>query len=176
MSQFSAGEVCDDDRKLSEDFTVPPNIENVTVTGLSGVKKNSVEPKGISCYKKLLEMVELDSEKPGVNSLQPTYIQGATVEFKGGFMVDYGIGLGGAGPVLVQGGVVVDLFDPRCRLLRILDLVEPMVELDSEKPGVELLQLTYTQGAAVKVVVQVIRFKGGFMVYYGIDPGGPALV
>ncbi|KAM7528150.1 hypothetical protein LguiB_031560 [Lonicera macranthoides] len=31
---------------------------------------------------------------------------------KGGFMVDCGIGLGGAGPVLVQGGVKVDWFDP----------------------------------------------------------------
>ncbi|KAM7527442.1 hypothetical protein LguiB_030852 [Lonicera macranthoides] len=41
----------------------------------------------------------------------------------------------------------------------VLDLVEPMVELDSEKPVVESLQPTYTQGAAVKVVLQVPRVR-----------------
>ncbi|KAM7464585.1 hypothetical protein LguiA_032706 [Lonicera macranthoides] len=90
-------------------------------------------------------MVELDLEKPGVESLQPTYTRGTAIkvvvqvprvrqnrvylemcaltkggrscgwtllsgdlhgQFKGGFMVDYGIGLGGAGLVLVQGGLV----------------------------------------------------------------------
>ncbi|KAM7523120.1 hypothetical protein LguiA_013022 [Lonicera macranthoides] len=59
-----------------------------------------------------------------------------------------------------------------------LDLVEPMVELDSEKPEVESLQLTYTRGDAIKVVVQVPRFKGGSMVDYSIGLGGagPVLV
>ncbi|KAM7517562.1 hypothetical protein LguiB_016524 [Lonicera macranthoides] len=34
-----------------------------------------------------------------------------------------------------------------------------MVELDSEKPGVESLHLTYTWGAAINVVVQVPRVR-----------------
>ncbi|KAM7529299.1 hypothetical protein LguiB_032709 [Lonicera macranthoides] len=68
----------------------------VLVAGLGGVKKNSVEPKGISCYKK-----------------RPSNYGDLHEQFKGGFMVDYGIGLGGAGSVLVQGGAVVDLFDLR---------------------------------------------------------------
>ncbi|KAM7461898.1 hypothetical protein LguiA_030019 [Lonicera macranthoides] len=41
-------------------------------------------------------------------------------QFKGGFMVDYGIGLGGAGPVLVRGGAKVDWFDPMWRLLKMV--------------------------------------------------------
>ncbi|KAM7525308.1 hypothetical protein LguiA_015210 [Lonicera macranthoides] len=34
-----------------------------------------------------------------------------------------------------------------------------MAELDSEKSGVESLQLTYTRGAVIKVVVQVPRVR-----------------
>ncbi|KAM7471003.1 hypothetical protein LguiA_009186 [Lonicera macranthoides] len=130
-------------------------------------------------------MVELDSEKPGVESLQLMYTRAVAIKVvvqvprsKGGFMVDYGIGLGGAGPVLVQGGAKVDWFDPRWRLLIMVDLVELMVELDSEKPGVESLQLMYTRAVAIKVVVQVPRSKSGFMMDYGIGLGGagPVLV
>ncbi|KAM7462452.1 hypothetical protein LguiA_030573 [Lonicera macranthoides] len=83
------------------------------------VSESIVDPR--TCEAVLLDLVEpmaeLDSEKPGVESLQLTYTRGAAIkvvmQFKGGFMVDYGIGLGGVGPVLVQGGAKVDWFDPR---------------------------------------------------------------
>ncbi|KAM7462353.1 hypothetical protein LguiA_030474 [Lonicera macranthoides] len=53
-------------------------------------------------------MVELDSEKPGVESLQLTYTWGNVIKVR----VEPG------GPVLVQGGAMVDWFDPKWRLLR----------------------------------------------------------
>ncbi|KAM7509052.1 hypothetical protein LguiA_019505 [Lonicera macranthoides] len=61
------------------------------------------------------------------------------------------------------------MVDPRTYETVPLDLVEPMVELDSEKPGVESLQLTYTRGAAIKVVVQVPRVRSKWR-------AGPVLV
>ncbi|KAM7478132.1 hypothetical protein LguiA_026345 [Lonicera macranthoides] len=45
-----------------------------------------------------------------------------------------------------------------------------MVELDSEKPGVELLQPTYTRGAAVKVVGQVPQVQVKPAKWTGVSP------
>ncbi|KAM7529874.1 hypothetical protein LguiB_033284 [Lonicera macranthoides] len=133
-------------------------------------------------------------------------------EFKGGFMVDYDIGLGGAGLVLVQGGAKVDWFDPRPAgsagapsltrvpagttmpgptrvltdtIIGIRAMVDPRtceVVPVARLSGVERTRLSLslhnTRGAAIKVVVQVLRFKGRFMVDYGIGLGGarPVLV
>ncbi|KAM7524312.1 hypothetical protein LguiA_014214 [Lonicera macranthoides] len=134
------------------------------------------------------------------------------IPFKGGFMVDYGIGLGGVGLVLVQGGAKVDWFDPRPAgsagapsltrvpagttmpgptrvltdtIIGIRAMVDPRtceVVPVARLSGVERTRLSLslhnTRGAAIKVVVQVLRFKGRFMVDYGIGLGGarPVLV
>ncbi|KAM7527040.1 hypothetical protein LguiB_030450 [Lonicera macranthoides] len=141
---------------VSEPMVDPRTCEAVSVARLGGVRKNSVKPKVISRYTKLpgswtwwslwvyletcaltkggrscrwaLLSGDLHGQFKGgfmvdygicLGGAEPVLVQGGA-KFKGEFMVDYGIGLGGAGQMLVEGGAKVDWFDPRWRLLRML--------------------------------------------------------
>ncbi|KAM7465126.1 hypothetical protein LguiB_012688 [Lonicera macranthoides] len=96
---------------VSEAMVDPRTCEAVPVAILGGVGRTRLS---LRVY---LEMCALTK---GGRSCGWTLLSGDLHgQFKGGFMVDYGIGLGGAEPVLVQGGAKVDWFDSRNILDRV---------------------------------------------------------
>ncbi|KAM7517619.1 hypothetical protein LguiB_016581 [Lonicera macranthoides] len=130
-------------------------------------------------------IVELDSEKPGVESLQPTYTRGVAIKvivqiprvrsrWSQTGVSPRSVGpVGTPGPTQVLEGTTISI---RARWWIHLELVEPMVELDWKKPRVESLQLTYTRGAAIKMVVQVPRVSSKVDLCIDLGGAGPVLV